>query len=78
MRNLRDEGVSYRTIAAWLNAEGVPGKRGGRWHATPVARVLDGDARQQQDARSAHVRERQRHARRAERIAKQGGLAAVS
>jgi hypothetical protein len=33
-------GLSIRAIAAALNAEGVPAKRGGQWHPTTVARVL--------------------------------------
>ena len=33
-------GGSLRAIAAELNAAGVPGKRGGRWHANTIARVL--------------------------------------
>ncbi len=33
-------GKSYRTIAAKLNAEGARTKRGGRWHHTTVAKVV--------------------------------------
>ena len=39
IRELRAEGVSIRRIAAELNERGVEA-RGGRWHATTVARVL--------------------------------------
>lgn len=38
-RELRASGASIRGIAAALQAEGVP-CRGGRWHATTVARIL--------------------------------------
>jgi DNA invertase Pin-like site-specific DNA recombinase len=34
------EGVSYRAIAATLNDEGIPTKRGSTWHPTTVARVI--------------------------------------
>jgi hypothetical protein len=36
---LRADGLSVRAIAAELNRRGVP-CRGGRWHATTVARLL--------------------------------------
>ena len=39
IHRLRAEGVSIRRIAEELNARGVEA-RGGRWHATTVARVL--------------------------------------
>ena len=32
--------LSICQIAATLNAEGAPAKRGGRWHPTTIARVL--------------------------------------
>jgi DNA invertase Pin-like site-specific DNA recombinase len=37
---LRSEGASLPRIVAALEAEGRPSKRGGRWHPTTVARVL--------------------------------------
>jgi len=40
MQTLRAEGWSLRQIAAALNSEGVPGKQGGRWHASTVRYVL--------------------------------------
>ena len=40
MRELRDEGKSYRQIASTLDAEGLASKRGGPWHPQTVARVL--------------------------------------
>jgi DNA invertase Pin-like site-specific DNA recombinase len=38
---LHQDGASLRSIAATLEAEGRPPKRGGRWHPQTVARVLD-------------------------------------
>lgn len=40
MRELREDGRSYRDIAAEMNARGITGKRGGPWHAMSVQRVL--------------------------------------
>ena len=37
---LSNEGLSSRQIAAVLNAEGVPAKRGGTWSSAQVCRVL--------------------------------------
>lgn len=45
VKSLRAEGASYRAIATLLNTEGVPTKRGGRWQATTVARILNPTAR---------------------------------
>jgi DNA invertase Pin-like site-specific DNA recombinase len=38
LRELRDEGASWRVIADTLNAEGVPTGGPGRWHPTSVRR----------------------------------------
>ena len=40
IRRLHQAGLSIRKIADQLNAEQVPAKRGGPWHPTTVARVL--------------------------------------
>jgi DNA invertase Pin-like site-specific DNA recombinase len=40
IRALRASGASLRAIAATLQAEGRPPKRGDRWHPTTVGRVL--------------------------------------
>jgi DNA invertase Pin-like site-specific DNA recombinase len=40
IRRMDRAGLSLRAIAAALEAEGIPAKRGGRWHPTTVARVL--------------------------------------
>jgi DNA invertase Pin-like site-specific DNA recombinase len=41
IRALRASGASLRAIAATLEREGRPPKRGDRWHPTTVARVLE-------------------------------------
>lgn len=41
MMEMREAGASYAAIADALNADGVPTKRGGRWHPSTVQRVLD-------------------------------------
>jgi DNA invertase Pin-like site-specific DNA recombinase len=46
MAELRSSGLSMNAIAAALNAEGAPSKRGGVWRADSVARVLDPAARE--------------------------------
>ncbi len=38
---MREQGYSPRQIADALNAEGVPGKRGGRWYPATVRYILD-------------------------------------
>jgi site-specific DNA recombinase len=40
IKGLREDENPYRTIAAQLNDEGVPTKRGGSWHNTTVRLVL--------------------------------------
>jgi DNA invertase Pin-like site-specific DNA recombinase len=42
IRRLHRGGLSIRKITDQLNAEQVPAKRGGTWHPTTVARVLQG------------------------------------
>jgi transposase len=37
---LRRRGLSYRAVAAKLNADGVPTKRGARWHHSTVRNVV--------------------------------------
>ena len=46
MRELRDGGLSYRQIAAQLDADGLPTARGGRWHYSVVLYALDPAARE--------------------------------
>lgn len=40
MESWRAEGMSYERIAERLNAEGVPTKRGGKWHGCTVRYIL--------------------------------------
>lgn len=40
---MRRDGASLRDIARHLNSQGIPSKRGGRWHPTTVARVVNHD-----------------------------------
>jgi DNA invertase Pin-like site-specific DNA recombinase len=40
IRAWRDRGLSLRSIVSRLNAEGVPAKRGGAWHASTVGYIL--------------------------------------
>ncbi|MFF8919167.1 recombinase family protein [Streptomyces sp. NPDC015032] len=60
MRGWQAEGVSIRAIANRLNSEGIPTKRGGRWHATTVNRLLSPDARAAARQQSAHARAAER------------------
>src|SRR3954452_13908979 len=41
MMALKATGMSMNAIAAVLDAEGAPSKRGGKWRADAVARVVD-------------------------------------
>ena len=45
MLAMRSSGTSLNTVANTLNHEGVPTKRGGRWSAASVARIIDPAAR---------------------------------
>ena len=40
MRQLRGRGLSWREVAAALDARGVPAQRGGAWHANTARRIL--------------------------------------
>ncbi|MFF4354943.1 recombinase family protein [Streptomyces sp. NPDC001530] len=54
-RRLRDEdGLSYREIAAVLEAEGIRPKRGDRWHPETVRRMLANTQRPAADPAQAH------------------------
>ncbi|MEU5844604.1 recombinase family protein [Rhodococcus sp. NPDC047139] len=56
MREWADEGVGVREIARRLNAAGIPSKRGGKWHPTTVARLVDPEARAYARRQSASAR----------------------
>lgn len=45
VQQMRDDGMSYRAIAAALNADGVPTKRGKQWQPNTVVRMLNPDVR---------------------------------
>jgi hypothetical protein len=40
MRELRSQGLTYRSIADQMNVEGLPTRSRGRWHAMAVHRIL--------------------------------------
>lgn len=46
MVKMRKAGSSLAAIADELNGEGIPSKRGGRWSASSVSRVIDPAARE--------------------------------
>lgn len=56
MRAWQAEGVSIRSICKRLNDADIPSKRGGRWHPTAVARLLNPDARAAARQQAAHAR----------------------
>lgn len=60
MRAWREEGVGIREICRRLNDAGVPAKRGGKWHPSTVARLLDDDAREADRDRSRKAASRRR------------------
>lgn len=71
MREWQTEGLSIRAIVAKLNEAGIPSKRGGAWHPTTVARLLNPDARAaaRQQAAQARAAEREQTKRtRADRM----------
>jgi DNA invertase Pin-like site-specific DNA recombinase len=58
MMALRSSGSSLNAIARTLNSEGVPTKRGGRWTASSVSRVVDSEARERARRRAEVARGR--------------------
>ena len=48
--DLRSGGMSLKAIADKLNADGVPTKRGGKWHPATVSRIADPAARERANA----------------------------
>lgn len=56
MKQWQSEGLSYRAIAARLNEEGVPSKRGGKWHPATVQRLLSPEARERSRSQSERAR----------------------
>ena len=45
IKALRADGMSFQTIGHHLDAEGFRTARGGRWHNSTIARVINGQAR---------------------------------
>ncbi|MGW0631286.1 recombinase family protein [Streptomyces sp. NPDC002758] len=71
MRAWQEKGISIRGICDRLNSAGIPSKRGGRWHPTTVARLLNPDARAAARQQAAHARAAEREQtkrQRAERL----------
>ncbi|MEU6244823.1 recombinase family protein [Streptomyces sp. NPDC047024] len=60
MRTWQAEGISIRGICDRLNERNIPSKRGGRWHPTTVARLLNPDARTAAREQSAQARAAER------------------
>lgn len=71
MNQWKSEGLGVRAIARKANEQGIPSKRGGQWHPSTVARLLDDEERRKNNEGSARRRawkkEEQRRTR-AERI----------
>ena len=71
MERWRDhDGLGVRAIAARANAEGLPTKRGGRWHPTTVARILSPEAREKARLQAANARAARKEQQRRERAAR--------
>ncbi|MFD7574395.1 recombinase family protein [Streptomyces sp. NPDC059810] len=65
-----EEGLGARAICRRLNDEGWPSKRGGKWHPTTVARIIDPAAREANRVRSAFDREQKKEETRRTRASK--------
>lgn len=70
MEQWKAEGMSLRAICARANAEGLPSKRGGKWHPTTVARLLSPEAREKARQQSAAARAARKEQQRRERAAR--------
>ncbi|MEV0492374.1 recombinase family protein [Streptomyces atratus] len=71
MERWRDEeGLGIRAIVARLNEQGIPSKRGGKWHPTTVARLLSPEAREKARQQSAAARLARKEQQRRERAAR--------
>lgn len=71
MERWRDEeGLSIRAIVARLNEQGIPSKRGGKWHPTTVARLLSPEAREKARQQSAAARAARKEQQRLDRAAR--------
>lgn len=71
MEQWRDEEqLSIRAVTARLNEQGIPSKRGGRWHPTTVARLLSPEAREKARQQSAAARAARKEQQRRDRAAR--------
>ncbi|MEU1868436.1 recombinase family protein [Streptomyces gardneri] len=70
IHSIASMGLGARAICRRLNDEGWPSKRGGKWHATTVARIIDPAAREANRVRSAFDREQKKAETRRTRASK--------
>lgn len=70
MRRWQTEGLSIRAIAARLNEQGVPAKRGGQWHPSTVQRLLSPEARERARQQSERARADRKESQRRTRATK--------
>lgn len=70
MRGWQAEGAGVREICRRLNEQGIPSKRGGQWHPTTVARLLNEQARRLANEQSAAARSRAKEDKRRTRAQK--------
>jgi DNA invertase Pin-like site-specific DNA recombinase len=71
MERWRDEEqLSIRAVTARLNEQGIPSKRGGRWHPTTVARLLSPEAREKARKQSERARTARKEQQRRDRAAR--------
>lgn len=70
MKRWKREGASIREIVDRLNSEGIPSKRGGKWHPTTVARILSPEAREAARQQSERARSAKKEQQRRERAAR--------
>ncbi|MFF0550825.1 recombinase family protein [Streptomyces sp. NPDC004311] len=59
-KEMRAEGLSYAAIGKKLEEEGIKTKRGGKWHAATVQRLLDDDARERNVSTAARIRQQKK------------------
>ncbi|MGW3491518.1 recombinase family protein [Streptomyces sp. NRRL F-5630] len=65
-----EEGLGARAICRRLNEQGKSSKRGGKWHPTTVARIIDPAAREANRVRSAFDRAQKKEETRRTRASK--------
>lgn len=60
---MREDGKGYKAIADHLNADGIPTKRNGKWHASTVSRIIDPAARARANADARLYRDKKQSVR---------------